>query len=384
MQKSSISRTVSIKPRLACVITSLGGGGAEKVFTQVVKGLSESYEIYVITMAPGGVYEAEVKDMEHVQWSCMDKDATGSFQAMLNLRKVLKKFNPIAVLSFLEYANILTCLALTGSRIPHVSSERTNYMLYLTQGWKDTLTKMLLRLVFVRAKRIIAVSKVQASGLHKDLGAPKKKIRVIPNGVNQEKISSLASQAGDLQLPWPCDQNCILAVGRLSWEKNYPLMIQAFAEVHKKFPQARLLILGKGELEASLNAEIQNLNLQDFVCLGGFTSNPYPYMKQAGVFCLSSVLEGMPNALIEAFYLNGHCVSTDCETGPSEIITHEHNGLLVPVNHTEALAMALMRMLTDQNFRPRMAQQAALDSVKFSSRNMIAAFSQVIEESCRD
>lgn len=167
-------------------------------------------------------------------------------------------------------------------------------------------------------------------------GTSARKIVVIPNPVDISRVESLASENININ-----HKPYILAVGRLTPAKGFKFLIQAFAIVVRKTPELNLVILGEGPDKELLERISSDLGIKDKVIFPGFVLNPYPYYKQAEVFVLSSLWEGSPNALIHALVLGVPVVSTDCPSGPRELI--ENKDLLVPPKSSEALAIVLLR-----------------------------------------
>ncbi len=156
----------------------------------------------------------------------------------------------------------------------------------------------------------------------------------------------------------------ILGVGRLVKQKNFATLIQAFARVRQQRP-ARLVILGDSDkreplVKPQLQRMIQELGLTEDVDLPGFVSNPYSYMAQANVFALSSIYEGFGNVVAEALAAGTPVVSTNCPSGPAEILDHGKYGNLVPVKDAPALASAIL-MTLKQSPRPERLKQRAAD-----------------------
>ncbi len=174
----------------------------------------------------------------------------------------------------------------------------------------------------------------------------RQKVQVIHNPVVTPELLQRAEEP--LEHPWfqPKEPPVLLGVGRLTRQKNFPNLIRAFAEVRKRRP-VRLLILGEGEERASLEDLVRSFGLEGEVGLPGFVQNPYPYMKRAAAFVLSSDWEGLPTVLIEALALGTPVVATDCPSGPREILQGGRWGRLVPVNNPTALAQALEATLAE-------------------------------------
>ena len=136
----------------------------------------------------------------------------------------------------------------------------------------------------------------------------------------------------------------IMGIGRLTEAKDFPTLLRAFAGIRAQ-QRVRLVILGEGSDRDKLETLVDRLGVKEDVLLPGFVTNPYPYLKRASAFVLSSQREGLPTVLIEAMALGVPCVATDCESGPSEILAGGRYGHLTPVGDVDALANAIARTL---------------------------------------
>ncbi|MCY4489744.1 MAG: glycosyltransferase [Deltaproteobacteria bacterium] len=145
----------------------------------------------------------------------------------------------------------------------------------------------------------------------------------------------------------------ILSAGRLSAQKDYPTLIKAFSRVAEERP-CRLIILGEGRRRRRLERLLKNLGLTDRASLPGWVDNPFAFMSRAALFVLSSRYEGLPGVLIQALACGSPCVSTDCPTGPAEILRGGELGPLVPVGDPLPLAEAMTSVL--ERPRPRKAR----------------------------
>ena len=192
------------------------------------------------------------------------------------------------------------------------------------------------------ADRVVAVSEGVAEDVEKLFLVPRAKIVVIYNPIIGEGLEEKASKAVDH--PW-LDQDqfpVILGVGRLIGQKDFTTLLKSFFEVKKEITGAKLIILGEGNKRVNLEKEIEELGLTEDVDLPGYVDNPYSYMKKSSVFVLSSAWEGFGNVLVEAMAVGTTVVSTDCPSGPAEILNHGEFGLLVPVGDIQALAGAVV------------------------------------------
>lgn len=336
---------------LVFIIHNLKGGGAEKVFTGLVEHFSTLAQVTVITFEPGGIYETRLAKNPNIHLLSLDPKA-GALQRVLHLRQHLLRIRPHKVISFLEYPNILTSWALIGTGIPHISSERIHYIEYLGNSLKAKLKIHLLKGVFARAQKVVVVSEGIRNSLIQDFQAQPGKVVTIPNGIEAEGLKQKSTEPITVE-PVP-DRNTILAVGRLAKQKNYPLLIEAFRIARQTNSKLRLCIAGDGPLREDLIQLAREKGIQDAVTFAGFVANPAPLMLAAGCYVLSSDQEGMPNALLEAYFLNGHVISTDCKTGPSEIITHGEDGWLIPTGDTNALAAAIVEVMQNETTRNKL------------------------------
>jgi GalNAc-alpha-(1->4)-GalNAc-alpha-(1->3)-diNAcBac-PP-undecaprenol alpha-1,4-N-acetyl-D-galactosaminyltransferase len=362
--------------KLVFVIHNLETGGAEKVFTSLALHFASHSNLTVLLFEDTGHYKTQLQASGNIRMVYLS-DCKGHVQRLLALRKFFRKERPDRVLSFLEYPGLLVSFALRGTHIPHVSSERTNYATYFGESIADKAKKYLLASVFKRAEAVVAVSQEIRNHILHYYGVPSEKVQVISNGIRFDLLDSLASEA----LPdtgVSIDKHTLLAVGRLVEDKNYPLLLRAFARLKPEFPELKLCILGEGTQRPVLQALAEALHIQEVVSMPGFVPNPAPWMKQANMFVLSSRLEGMPNALIEAMYLNGHVISTDCPSGPAEIIDHNVNGILVPADDEVSLADAMRRMYIDASFRALCYQNSRKKILQFDFNTCIQKWEQVI------
>ena len=166
----------------------------------------------------------------------------------------------------------------------------------------------------------------------------------------------------------------LLACGRLTRQKDYPTMLEAFSRLTG---DVRLEILGEGELKAQLERMCQDLRISDRVTFLGFQRDPISYMSRADVFVLSSLWEGFGNVLVEAMSVSTPVVSSDCPHGPGEILTDGENGLLVPTSDPAALASALQRMVDDPELRARLGSAGAVRARDFKADAIGAAYADV-------
>ena len=210
-------------------------------------------------------------------------------------------------------------------------------------------------------------------------GCPREKIRIIPNGVDLDLLARRKSEAPSH--PWAQEEKpLIVAMGRLCHQKGFDVLLDAFSLVARDVPGARLLVLGKGEDRAALSDKAKAMSIADRVDFPGWLQNPHAVVARATAFVLSSRYEGFPNALLEAMALGVPVVSTDCPSGPREIL-EGGAGFLVPVEDSAAMARALGDLLADTDLRTevtRRGRERIAD--RYSLEGMVSAYESLVEE----
>lgn len=328
--------------RIAIFLPSLNGGGAERVMVTLANAFAQrGYAVDLVLAAAQGPYLKDVSPDVCV----VDLKAGRVIKALLPLARYLRQERPVAMLVAMTHANIVALLARMLARAPTrlVLSERSTISVEYecAQGLAARIIYTLVRRLYTRADGIVAVSQAAATDLVRFAALPSRAVEVIYNPFELERIQTRAAET--IVHPWfePGQPPVVLAIGRLNEAKDYPTLIRAFDQLRAARP-LRLLILGEGELRATLEALVAEFGLTtDDVQMPGFVANPFAYLARCGVFVLSSRYEGLPGALIEAMACGAPVVSTDCPSGPHEILDGGRWGALVPVGDAEALARAL-------------------------------------------
>ncbi|MEX2362118.1 MAG: glycosyltransferase [Balneolaceae bacterium] len=207
---------------------------------------------------------------------------------------------------------------------------------------RNVVRKITTQFFYRFADEIICVS----HDVRKSLSSLGKKAKVIYNPVVEDSIGSLSSKPVTHSF-FNKQNKVLISVGRLHLQKDYPTLIKAFSIAKKKFTKSplKLMILGEGEKRKVIEEEINRYSLENDVTLLGYVANPFPYVKKADLFVMSSLWEGLPSALIEALALGTQVVSTDCKAGPREILENGKFGSLVEVGDAEQLAEGILSEL---------------------------------------
>jgi len=283
------------------------------------------------------------------------------------LSDYLRDAQPRAVLSFLNYPNTVLLLAagLAERRARIVVSVRNHVSTaaqHNTSRWLRTVPRLMRRL-FERADAIIVPSQGVADDVASITRLPSERIRVIYNPVVRPELAQLASVPVDHDWFGDGREQVVVAAGKLKPQKDFATLLRAFAKVRAARP-VRLVLLGQGSQEAALRALAAELNIDNAVCFAGQVANPFPYYRNADLFVLSSAWEGLPNALIEAMACGCPVVSTDCPSGPREILEGGQYGRLVPVGSADALAAAMLATLAEPARTETLLQRAGCFSLE--------------------
>ncbi len=326
------------------VIYSLGRGGAERVVVRMANYWAENgREVGVLTFNTQPPQYDLHPNVRLVQ-ADIDAPSANIFAALLNnlkrlwiLRGWFKTLAPTAVISFTEEVNVVVSLAAIGRHFRLILSDRIH------PDWfgKRPIWQFLKRKSYGLAD-VLVVQTQNVRTAYTDFKVP---ITVINN-----PLLPAQKQVVDYE------KRTIIAVGRLDAQKNFSLLIQAFSQLEAT--GWTLQIFGEGQEKAALNALIVEKKLEKQIILRGATNKIFEEMTQSSVFVLSSLAEGYPNALIEAMSVGLAVVSTDCPSGPAEIIQHGKNGLIVPNNNSEALTIALQTLINAPKLRQTLGQNA--------------------------
>ena len=358
---------------LAVFLPSLRGGGAERSLLAVANGIAErGFAVDLLLAAKEGPYLADIGPRLQV----VDFGVRRVASALPGLASYLRRVQPVTLLSALPHANVIALLAarVSGVRTRRFISERNilTYGIHGSGSAEKWLLPGLVRLTYPWADRVIAVSSGVARDLAERLGLAAASISVVYNPVVTESLVRKSHESMDH--PWfrSGEPPVILGAGRLVPQKNFSLLLDAFAAVRVR-RAARLVILGDGQLRNELELAVRRFGLEDDVLMPGFVANPFKWMKGASLFVLSSDFEGLPGVLIQAMACGTPVVSTDCPSGPAEILEDGRWGRLVPVGDASRLSLAINAAL-DEVVHPDVQLRAA----QFSDKHAIDGYVDVL------
>jgi glycosyltransferase involved in cell wall biosynthesis len=295
------------------------------------------------------------------------KDRPSVLARVPSLARYLSRTRPEALLTTLPF-NILAAIwaaTLAGSDTRVVIRIALTFSTRIARP--QAVERMLIqesRRWYPRAAAIVAVSEGVARNLQDTLGLPPHRIATVQNPVDHGLVTKLA--AAPVDHPWfQSEIPVVLGVGRLRPEKDFPTLLRAFAIVRSRRP-ARLVIVGEGDQRAAIEALARSLAIDGDLWMAGARPNPFPFMARAAALALSSVQEGFPNVLLEALACGCPVVSTDCQSGPAELLEGGRHGRLVPVGDAAEMGRAILETIAaprDPDRQRRRAADFSLDAV---------------------
>lgn len=339
--------------KILLLINSLSGGGAERVVQTLANyfNASDDYEVVVVVMETWeDAYTLDKGIRKRVLRTApicrgLSRILLMPLQAY-ELAKIIKEEHPDASISLLTRANLVHIMSRwVGNENPILISENSNLQSqYNVNSLKNYVMRWLIKWLYPKAAGVCAVS----DGAKEDLqsfGICPSKIRVIYNPQPLRTFHELSLQSSSIKI----QQNArvLVTVGRLVDLKDHVTLINAFAKVREDI-DVRLYIIGDGPNRKKLESLTQTLGLADDIRFLGWQPNPFALLKQADIFVLSSRFEGFGNVIVEAMACGLPIISTDCPSGPHEILRGGETGVLVPVGDVDALAQAITTLLSDR------------------------------------
>jgi GalNAc-alpha-(1->4)-GalNAc-alpha-(1->3)-diNAcBac-PP-undecaprenol alpha-1,4-N-acetyl-D-galactosaminyltransferase len=290
--------------------------------------------------------------------------AYNNLQRIRRLRARVRELRPDALISFMTATNVLTVLAAMPLKLPVIVSERVApETVHIGKFWSQ-----LRKYAYRRAAAVVAQTSHTAEWLRSEV--PGANVEVVANPVQVES-GQAADSAAQTVLTACGGHNVVLAAGRLTRQKGFDLLLRAFATLARRHPGWRLAILGDGPEGEALRELSRVLGIADRVLFPGFSRSLHRMMQESELFVLSSRFEGMPNVLAEAMACGMACVSFDCPAGPAEIVSHGHNGVLVPAEDVANLTLAMDRLMGDEALRRRMGGAARNSLGSYSMENIL-------------
>lgn len=360
--------------KVTLVIGGMGMGGAERVMSILANyWTTHGWEVTLITLvdrSKPSFYPLDPQ-VKLVQLG-VTGDSSNPAMAIIKiwqrvrvLRKAIIASAPDVAIGFMATSGVVSLLACWNLPIPVIVSKR----IYPGMSEATKVWKLLMKWTYPFADLVVVLTKSALA-----FYPPEKGYRaiVLPNPV----ILPPATAMLEPLLPTPT----LISVGRLAPQKGFDLLITAFAKIHANYPDWHLTILGEGESRAELEELRSQFQLTDKVHLPGKVTNVHDYLRQADIFVMSSRCEGFPNALCEAMACGLPVISTDCLSGPREIITDGVDGILVAPEDVEALAMGLDKLMSDPAKRQQLADAAPEILERFGIERVMNMWTDAVKQ----
>lgn len=339
--------------KILIFIPNLQGGGAEKVAINLSNILAkDKYIVYLMCLKQKGLNINNLN--KNINFINLKKRRL-FFSIVSIVFFLLKNKKNLYVISFLNAPNFIFCFIKFLFRLREINLTITIHNSvsdsYKNSNLKGKIIIFLLKLFNSSANKIICVSKYVKKDLINNWKLKNKNIFTIYNpAINTNEINNLSKKKNLILKKYKSkNYRIILSAGRLTKQKNYQLLIEAFYEVTKLIDNVLLIILGNGEQKKSLIELVKNKGLKKKVILMGFQKNPYNFIKDSDLVVLSSDWEGLPTILIESLYLKKKIVSTKCNGGCSEVLRNGKYGYLVPMNNINRLKEKIVFALKNKN-----------------------------------
>lgn len=335
--------------RIALFINSLQKGGSERVMVNLAEYFQkQQYEVLLVTQyrreneyaLPNGIRRVYSEPGEEMLTGSRVKNFRTRFRT---LRTIWKTYKPDVILSFLGKNNLMAIATAAFLPVKVAVSVRGEP----TMEYESRLMRFLAKNLFRFADGVILQTQRAKEFFPK---AVQKKSVILKNPLNPAFVGQKRNTQRD---------NVIVAAGRLDENKNHAMLIHAFSRIANEYPEMRLVIYGEGERKGQLEELIREKELENRATLPGSIDNVAEMIGRAKIFALTSNTEGMPNAVIEAMVLGTPVIATDCPCGgPATLIENGENGVLVPVGDAYALADAMRKILSDEEFAQKISENA--------------------------
>lgn len=384
-----------INKKKVCIFTiSMEKGGAETAIHNLLTKLNDDFELHLVLLRKKRQYEIPANVKVHF----LKNNEVGKFESLIMLKSLARKYAAYIQeqgidfsLSFLERPNFIACKAKTYN--PNckyfitISAALGEW--YKKESLSGKLGRYLVKKYYPTADLIIPNCYSLKEHCKNEFNLPESITKVIYNGIEIASIRKQKTEYVEIET----DIFTFVHLGSFYPVKNHELLLNAFAEVIKH-KTARLILLGKGFLKEKIAQLIKDKNLSNQVHLVGYVENPFKYISNAHCFVLSSNLEGLPTVLLESLACGVPIISTDCKTGPREILAPHTNllkqiesgvekgeyGLLVPPKDIDSLKEAMLLMMSDEKLHAKYRDKAAVRAMDFDQQKIIEAYKTILNQ----
>lgn len=374
-----------MNPEVMFFLPQLGGGGAEMNAARVSLALHEYgfNTSFAVCRGPGSYEQllpAEIP-VSVLSTGRMNSSTLRLIRSIQPLRKLIVSRQPAILCPVMATPAIYALKSMSrlidGPKVVLSIQNTLTAQFFNRKGLRPRFYLSLIRRFYPRADHVVALSNGVAKEIRDIVPALSNRTSVIPNaGMPTEQYREIEKNSG---IKKPGSGKLIVACGRLAEQKGYPYLLKAFFQVMQQ-EDVYLWIIGEGPLKEKLLLLAESLGAAQRVKFLGFQNDPYSYMRAADVFVLSSLWEGFGNVIVEAMATGTAVVATDCQHGPSDIIEHETNGLLVPPADEDTLATEILRVLGDDELRARLSANGQARAQDFSPKNIAKRYAEVFSQ----
>lgn len=335
--------------KIAFYIGSLSMGGAERVIVNLAAYFhSCGYKVTIVTKEQDSDEYPVPEGVTRILADIVGEEISNNrllnlYRRIAKLRNIWKQLKTDYIVSFIKKNNFMAITSSMGLHIPVIVSVRSNP----AREYPDKVTKLLANVLFNRAAGVVLQTQQAKEFFSK---AVQKKAEVLPNSLSEQFLQMEYFDERKKEIVW---------VGRMDSNKNPVMLLRAFGAIAEKYPDWILKYIGDGPLMEELKELSHNEKYAEQICFTGRMEDVAGAIRPASIFVLTSKQEGMPNALMESMVSGLAVVSTDCPCGgPAELIEDGVNGILIPVDDEKALAEALDKLLSDEEYRNRLGENA--------------------------
>lgn len=369
------------KTKILFLIPTLSTGGGERVVSELSLHLPESIEKVIVLFKKeiSYPYKGRVISLDVFIGGNLLLKIFNYFSGLLKFKRIVSSEKPDYVISFGHPANIINILSGAKSIV-----RVDNFYSSSCHGFGGNIYKFLIKILFNRAHMIIDVSKESAQDLIENFNVRREKIKVIYNPLNIREIEKLAEEPLGENYQEIFKNPVIINMGRLNYQKGQRYLIEAFREIKDRIKDAKLVILGNGELEKSLRDLSEKMGIGNDVYFLGWQENPFKFLSKSKLFILSSLWEGLPYVLMEAMACGLPIISFDCKSGPREILAPDTDfsyqtknieyakyGILLEKENKKLLSQVATKILLDEDLSKKFSQSSRTRAMDFDIKNII-------------
>ena len=382
--------------KIIFLLPTLSAGGGERVASELSLGLRDDIEKIIVLFKKeiSYPYKGRIISFNIPMSVSIFKKVADCFFGLLKFRRLVKMEKPDYVISFGHLPNLInifsTCLSAGMGAKSVVRID--NFYSFSCRGLGGGVYKILVKALFNRAYMIMPVSRESANDLIRNFEIKREKIKVIYNPLNIKEIEISAKEPLDKEYVDIFKNPTIINMGQMGKQKNQKDLIKAFKKIKEKIKNAKLVILGQGNLEPELKGLSMSLGIENDVYFLGWQKNPFKFLARSKIFVLSSLWEGLPYVLLEAMASGLPVVSYDCRSGPREIlapktdssfqtkgIEYAEYGILIEPENKESLSEAALEFFLDSDLSEKLKEKSKKRTMSFDIKNIIKEWNFLYE-----